>query len=103
MAKVIFEFDDNEDGNDILLIANRSKIYCALYELNNFYRNLYNGKLYTEDIITVKDNKVLTDADYKKFQEAGDYPVKGTVEYIKTDYIENILGDALQDIVSLLD
>lgn len=103
MAKVTFEFDNNKDRDDILFIVNKSKIYCALYELNDFYRKLYNGKLCTDDIITVKDNKVLTDADYKKFREAGDYPVSGTTEYIKTSYIENILDDALQDVISLLD
>ena len=103
MAKVIFEFDDEEDNDDINVIVNRHKLSCALYDLNDFYRKLYNGKLYTDDIITVKNNKVLTEEDYKEFQEKGEYPVKGTKEFISTDYLENELDSILSNVKDLLD
>lgn len=103
MAKVIFEFNDEEENNDINIIVNRHKLICALYELNDFYRKLYNGKLYTDDIITVKDNKVLTSEDYIKFQEKGEYPVKDTKEYINTDYLENELDNILKDVRDLIE
>lgn len=103
MAKVIFEFDDCEENNDINLIVNRHKLYCAINALNDFYRNLYNGKLYTDEIISVKDNKVLTEEDYAKFREEGNYPVKGTKQYISTDYIEDELNSILDSVNDLLD
>lgn len=103
MARVTFEFDDEEENDEINLVVNRHKLECAIYELNDFYRNLYNGKLYTDDIITVKDNKVLTEEDYKEFQEKGEYPVKGTKEFIGTDYLENELDNILNNVRDLLD
>lgn len=103
MAKVTFEFNDEEDNDDINIIVNRHKLSYALYELNDFYRKLYNGKLYTDDIITVKDNKVLTKEDYTKFQEEGEYPVKGTKEFISTDYLENELDNILNNVRDLLE
>ena len=42
MAKVTFEFDDNEERSDIEEVVNRSKIMCALRDLSDLYRRLYN-------------------------------------------------------------
>lgn len=103
MAKVTFEFDDQEESYEILLVANRNKLVSALYQVNDLLRKLCNGKLYTDELITVKDNKVLTEDDYKKFSETGEYPVKNTKEYISTDYLENELDNALCDIRHILD
>lgn len=103
MGKVTFEYNDEEDYEEIRLVVNRHKLKSALYELNDFYRQLYNGKLYTDDIITVKDNKVLTPEDYKAFQEKCEYPVKGTKEFISTDYLENELDSILNTVMDLLD
>ena len=102
MAKVTFEFDDQEDNYDVLLVTNRHKMVGALYKLDELYRKLYNGKLYTDELITVKDGKVLTEDDYKKYAEDGEYPVKNTKEYISTDFIETELDDALYDIKHIL-
>ena len=102
MAKVTFEFDDVEDNDEVNIIVNRHKLVCAISELSDFFRELYNGKLYTNELITVKENKVLTEEDYKRFQEQGEYPVKGTKSYISTDYIENKLDNILCDVRSLL-
>ena len=103
MAKVTFEFDDQEDNYDILLVTNRHKLVSALYQLNEFYRKLYNGRLYTDELITIKDGKVLTEDDYNKYAEAGEYPVKGTKEYLSTDYLENELDCMLCNARHLLD
>ena len=103
MSKVTFEFDDQEESYEVLLVANRNKLVSALYQVDELLRKLYNGKLYTEELITVKDGKVLTEDDYKKYAEEGNYPVKGTKEYISTDFLENELDNALCDIRHILD
>ena len=43
MAKVIYEFDEDEDRHEIELINNRHKLICALYDLDNYRRGLYKG------------------------------------------------------------
>ena len=103
MAKVTFEFNDEEDNNEIILVANRHRLAYALNEVANLYRALYNGKLYTEELVTIKDGKVLTDEDYEKFRETGEYPVKGTKEYLSVDYLENKLDIILDNIRDFLD
>lgn len=103
MAKVIFEFDECDDRNDINIIVNRHKLENALYQIQDLHRKIYNGKLYDDVTINVKDNKVLTEDDYKKFQDEGNYPVKGTKEYIESSYIENELDRALDGIYEILD
>lgn len=103
MAKVTFEFDEDEDRDTINLIVNRYALTSAIYSLQDLHRKIYNGKLYDDVVIHVKDNKVLTDEDYKRFQEAGEYPVKGTKEYIDSDFIERELSNALEHTYNLLD
>ena len=103
MGKVTFEFKDGEDDYDIQLVTNRHKLVYALDKLNTFYRNLYNGKLYSADIISIKDNKVLTPELIEESRKAGDYPVSNTKSYISTNYLEEELNDILYDIKQLLD
>jgi len=103
MAKVTFEFDDIEDNDDVKLVVDRHKLICLIYDIQDLYRRIYNGKLNDDEYITVKDGKVLTEDDYKKFQDAGEYPVKDTKEYIDSDFIENELDRALEDVRHLLD
>lgn len=43
MAKVIYEFDEDEERHEIELINNRHKLICALYDLSNYRRGLYKG------------------------------------------------------------
>lgn len=45
MAKVIYEFDEDEDRHEIELINNRHKLICALYDLDNYRRGLYKGSI----------------------------------------------------------
>lgn len=98
MAKVVFEFDDeNDEMDDINFIVNRNKIRCALYDIQDLFRRIYNGKLYSE-VISVKDGKVLTEDDYKRYADVGEYPVKGTHQYIDYEFVENELEKALEDV-----
>ena len=103
MSKITFEFDDVEENDDVRLVVDRHKLVCLAYDIQELYRKIYNGKLYSDDVITVKDGKVLTEEDYKKYQEEGEYPVKGTQEYISSDFLENELGRALDSVQHLLD
>ena len=40
MAKVIFEFDETEDRQDVELIVNRLKMSCALDDLKEYRDDL---------------------------------------------------------------
>lgn len=104
MARVTFEFDENDDREDINIIVNRYKLLGALNAVSELRGSIYNNKIYDKDaLITVKDGKVLTAEDYDRFQEAGEYPVEDTKEYISSSYIESRLGEALEHIYDLLD
>lgn len=103
MSKITFEFDDTEDNDDVRLVVDRHKLICFVYDMQELYRKIYNGKVYSDDVITVKDGKVLTEDDYKKYQDEGEYPVKGTQEYISSDFLENELDRALTNVRHLLD
>ena len=102
MAKVTFEFDDMEDNDDVKLVVDRHKLLRLAYDIDDLYRRIYNGKLYNDEEISIKDNKVLTDEDYEHFRELGEYPVKGTKSYLDSDFIENELDRALEDVRQLL-
>ena len=67
MAKVTYEFDENEEGRDIELINSRYKMICALNDLSDLKRKLYKGWLSEEDLINVKDNRVLQKFAAAKF------------------------------------
>ena len=41
MAKVIYEFDENEEKRDIELIVNRYKMICALDKLEKYRYDFY--------------------------------------------------------------
>ena len=65
MAKVIFEFDDREDDKvDIDFIVNRHKILAAISDLSSLRSKIYNSKLYNNELITIKDNRVIADSEY---------------------------------------
>lgn len=41
MAKVIFEFDNNKDRDDIEQIVHRSLMSSTIWEIKNYVRDLY--------------------------------------------------------------
>lgn len=97
MAKVIFEFDDSTEGEDVQLVVNRYRMLHTLHELSNFRRELYKGYDNT-DTIVVKDNRVVM-RDDKKLE---DYDLEGTKLYIYDDKIINRLDDILTDVNDIL-
>jgi hypothetical protein len=101
MAKVIFEFDDEKDKYDINVIVNRDKLLVALEKLCNLRGKIYNAKLYNNEIITVKDNKVLTDDDYKDLQLKNEI-LTNTTDYIDRTFVENELGTIIDGIIDYL-
>ena len=103
MSKVIYEFNENEEGRDIDLINARYKMVHALNELQDFRRKLYKGWLSGEDLINVKDNRVLQKEDYDKLHEEGKLYFEGTKKYISYDYVEQKIDYILNDISFLID
>ena len=103
MAKVTYEFDENEEGRDIELINSRYKMICALNDLSDLKRKLYKGWLNEEDLINVKDNRVLQKEDYDKIHKEGKLFIEGSKQYISYDYIESEIDRILNDIYFLLD
>lgn len=104
MAKVNFEFNDEKENSEIQLVVNRSKLISALWELNDFYRQLYNGKIYDpENIVYITmDDRIATEEDYNKALQEG-HPLKGKGYYIRQEWLENKLDDILSDVRHLLD
>lgn len=103
MAKVIIELDDDEDLDKLSFLVNKSKILSALYDLDNFYIKLYNGKIYEpNNIVYVKsDGCIATDEDYEKVKKEGKF-LSGGEYYVRQEWLEGILEDALGDIRSYL-
>lgn len=103
MGKVTFEFNDENEGSEIQLIVNRNKLISALYDLNDFYRQLYNGKIYDPNNIVyiTDDNRIAQEEDYKKAQEEG-HPLHGKGYYIRQEWLENELDNILQSVNHLL-
>ena len=54
-------------------------------------------------IIVVKDGKVLTEEDYDKYRESGDYPVSNTQDYMNIDELEVKLGNIVDQISGLIE
>lgn len=90
MAKVTFEYDEDEDLNAIKVIVNRHKLCSALADVDNLRRDLVKG--YNDNWICVKDGKVLKEGD--------DYSESS--EYTKTDWIINELEKCLDGLYDLI-
>lgn len=100
MAKVNFEFDESEDMVDIKEVVHRHTLMSALYDLKDLRRELYKG--YKNNIVSVKDGKVLTQKDYDEANAKGEF-ISGSQSYIPVDDIINCLDDVLGDVYFLLD
>lgn len=97
MAKVTYVFDENEESSDINVVANRHKLICAGYDIQQLRRDLYKG--YMNDIITVKDNKVITEEDHKKNNYM---PLEDAKSYIEIDSVIDKLDQIIDNIYFLL-
>lgn len=104
MAKVVFEFDEDEDRRDIDIIVNRHKLTAALYEVSQLYSRIYNGKIYDDkvEIYIKEDGNVATQEDYDKARYEGKL-LSGGEHYLREKYVENELDSALEEIRSYLD
>lgn len=99
MAKVEFEFDENDDRYDVNIIVNRHKLVEAVDELSDLYRKIYNGKIYDDkDVIYVKENgRVATQEDYDKANKEGKF-LSGGEHYLRQKFIEVELDRILEDV-----
>ena len=99
MAKVTFEFDEYEYRNVVDIITNRHALMCAIEELSNLYRAIYNGKIYDEDatIYLLEDGRKATKEDYEKANLEGKF-LSGGKTYLSQDYIEKELDKILEDV-----
>lgn len=92
MGKVTFEFDENNERNDIELVVNRYKMICALDELEKYRYDLYNG--HREEVISVRDGVKIERGANKTIEE-----VKTCLE---VDDVLNVLDDILRDVQHLV-
>lgn len=97
MASVVFTFDEQEDRNDITVIANRQLLLNAINNICNLRRRLYKG--YMNKSIILKDNKIVE----KNGEALESYDSSGLEEYIETEYIISELDDIIDDVNFLLD
>lgn len=99
MSKVIFEFDEREDNQDINIIVNRAELLEAAYKLSDLFSKIYNGKIYDENdcIYLKKDGSKATAEDYSN----GELPSGGEY-YLRQKYIEDELDDILNNIRHLI-
>lgn len=104
MSKVTFEFDESEDSQDIKEVVYRSSMMSVLYDIQELYRQLYNGKIYDPEAIVyiTNDNKIATDEDYKKALEQGK-PLSGKGYYINQEWLEVQLDQILDSVKHLID
>lgn len=121
MSKVIFEFDEDEDRNDIRYIIDRHKLISALYNLQNLKHDLYKSYIpenvkcvLKEEKVTYNNDlgeqvtdtmpiKIITEADIEKARISGQLYVEGSMLYIKSSYIEDELDNILDSVKHLLD
>jgi len=103
MAKVIFEFDDVEDREDVNVIVNRHKLICAINELSDLYRKIYNDKIYDErdEIYLMSDGRKATKEDYNKANLEGKF-LSGGEHYLRREFVENGIDRILDDVRQFL-
>lgn len=100
MAKVIFEFDESEEKQDLNIIINRDKLVQALTKLAELRSVIVNNKFYRDELIYVKNNKVL---DINELTYELDKEFENSKEYLDKEYIEDRIGSILEDMYEYLD
>lgn len=107
MAKVTFEFDENENRSDINVIVNRHKLLSALYEIQNLRHTLYKGYYNENDYVSIltKDKKPVRMITKEEQNQANlkDETFKKTVGYIREEFVIDEIDRALSDVSDLLD
>lgn len=104
MAKVIFEFNDqNDEYSDIKAVVGRHKLISAVNELRDLYSRIYNGKIYDDsvEIYVKEDGCKATEEDYKKANREGIY-LSGGKSYLDKEWVEQQLNDIIEDVREFL-
>lgn len=103
MSKVNFEYDENDEKEDINLIVNRYKLLQAVQDIAELYSAIYNYKIYEQDVIIYlkADGSKATQEDYDEVSKTGKY-LSGGKHYISQGWIENRLDSILEDVRHLL-
>lgn len=98
MAKVIFEFNDEEDRIEIENIMKRNDFKYALEKIKEYRRLLYKG--YINNEIIVKDKKVI--AEGKEILTL-DGDITGRKSYLPVSDVIDEIDDCLKTVIELLD
>ena len=98
MGKVIFEFDEIEDSQDIKNIVNRNKLIYALDELKKYQRRLCKGCVNNQ--IIVEDRNVIAEGTKILALEGN---IEGQKTYMPVNDIIDELDNCLNSVISLLD
>ena len=98
MAKIVYEFDEDEERNDINLVVNRHKLISALYDFQNYRRALYKG--YTNNATYVVDGKIIG-----KWQDIKDKGLEDAeiTYYLSDEDVINEIDKILEKVSFLLD
>lgn len=91
MGKVVFEFNEDEESEDVNVVANRKKIMTALYKLSNYRSCLY--KRFETDAMIASGDKILGKITDKIPEKSYNGPVKVYLEdEVVLEKIDSILG-----------
>ena len=78
MSKITFEFDEDEEWNDVNLVVNRHKLITALYDLENYKRGIYKG--YIDNAVYAVDGKIVGKLDDIRDKDFGDAKIKAYLD-----------------------
>ena len=98
MAKVIFEFDEEEDRVEIENIMKRDNFICALEKIREYERKLRKG--YINNEIIIKDRKVIAEGTEVLTLDSD---VTGRKSYVPVSDVIDELDDCLNCVNRLLD
>ena len=116
MPKIIMEFKDEERKEALKAMKTDDMLY-ALTKVADLRRSIYKG--YTNNTIVVNGDKVMSEEDFKKQNEArgtikdgkyialddsnSEHPFKNNKTYIEEQYVLDELSRILDDMWDLLD
>ena len=98
MAKVIFEFDEEKDKEEIKNIMKRDDFKYALEKIRKYSRSLHKG--YINNEIIVKNKKVIAEGTEALTL---DEDMIGGKSYIPVSDVIDELDDCLKTVLELLD
>ena len=78
MSKITFEFDEDEEWNDVNLVVNRHKLITAIYDLENYKRGIYKG--YIDNAVYAVDGKIVGKLDDIRDKDFGDAKIKAYLD-----------------------